>query len=104
MKTLKVAPGETRRSGLAAAMTRRELEVLRLVAEDCSCAQAAVRLGVSPHTVVSHLKNAYRKLEVHSAAAAVMRVIQLGLFPVDAPHKLEPGSATAGALANLSDR
>ena len=77
----------------AAALTRREIDVLHLVARDCTCAEAAARLGVSPHTVVTHLKNAYRKLDVHSAAAAVMRAVQLGLFPV-----------TAHALADLSDR
>ena len=37
--------------------------------------------GFSPHTVVTHIKNAYRKLEVHSAAAAVERAVQLGLIP-----------------------
>lgn len=62
------------------ALTRRELEVLRQLAAGCTYAGAASRLGVSPHTVVTHLKNAYRKLEVHSAAAAVMRALQLGLF------------------------
>jgi len=77
----------------AAALTRREIDVLQLVANDCTCAEAAARLGVSPHTVVTHLKNAYRKLDVHSAAAAVMRAVQLGLF-----------RATADGLAVLSDR
>lgn len=76
-----------------AALTRREIDVLHLVANDCTCAEAAARLGVSSHTVVTHLKNAYRKLDVHSAAAAVMRAVQLGLFP-----------ATAHGLADLSDQ
>lgn len=62
------------------ALTPRELEVLRLLASGCSYWQIAVRLGVSPHTVVTHIRNAYRKLEVHTAAAAVMRAMQLGLF------------------------
>ena len=65
----------------APTLTPRELEVLRQVAAGCTYARAADRLGVSPHTVVTHLKNAYRKLDVHSAAAAVMRVVQLGLLP-----------------------
>ena len=77
----------------APALTRREIDVLHLVANDCTCAEAAARLGVSSHTVVTHLKNAYRKLDVHRAAAAVMRAVQLGLVP-----------ATAHALADLSDR
>jgi DNA-binding CsgD family transcriptional regulator len=63
----------------AGVLTPRELDVLRLLAADCTYAQAANRLGVSPHTVVTHIKNAYRKLEVHSAAAAVMRAVELGL-------------------------
>jgi DNA-binding CsgD family transcriptional regulator len=63
-----------------AVLTPRELDVLRLLGGGCTYAQAAARLGVSPHTVVTHLKNAYRKLDVHSAAAAVMRVMELGLF------------------------
>ncbi len=106
-RTLRRGPGrrvELQAPTSAAALTRREIDVLQLVAKDCTCAQAAARLGVSPHTVVTHLKNAYRKLEVHSAAAAVMRVVQLGLLCVDAPHKPAAPSPAAHALANLSDR
>ena len=40
----------------------------------------ARRLGISPHTVVTHVKNAYRKLDVHTAATAVMRAVELGLL------------------------
>ena len=61
-------------------LTPRELEVLRLLASGCSYWQAAMRLGISPHTVVSHVKNAYRKLDVHTAASAVMRAVELGLL------------------------
>ena len=68
----------------ATALTPRELEVLRLLGAGCTYYQAAIRLGISPHTVVSHVKNAYRKLEVHTAASAVLRAIQLGLFPPEA--------------------
>lgn len=61
-------------------LTPREIDVLRLLAGGCTYSQAADRLGISPHTVVTHIKNAYRKLEVHTAAAAVMRAAQLGLL------------------------
>jgi len=61
-------------------LTPRECEVLRLIAFGCTYEQAADRLGVSTHTVVSHVKNLYRKLDVHSAAAAVMRGVQLQLI------------------------
>jgi len=81
--TLRRGPGrrvELHASTSSAALTRREIDVLHLVANDCTCAEAAARLGVSSHTVVTHLKNAYRKLDVHTAAAAVMRAIELRLL------------------------
>jgi len=58
-------------------LTLREADVVRLLASGCTYGEIAARLGISAHTVGSHIKNAYRKLEVHSAAAAVMRAIQL---------------------------
>jgi len=61
-------------------LTPRESDVLRLIAHGCTYVQVADRLGVSPHTVTSHIKNAYRKLGVRSGAAAVMRAMQLRLF------------------------
>jgi len=66
-------------------LTPRELAVVRLLSSGCSYEQAAVRLGVSPHTVVTHIKNAYRKLDVHTAAAAVMRAVQLGFLEISQP-------------------
>ncbi|MEO8718717.1 MAG: LuxR C-terminal-related transcriptional regulator [Burkholderiales bacterium] len=61
-------------------LTPREIDVLRLLALGCSYAEAAAQLGVSPNTVTSHVKNTYRKLEVHTAAAAVMRAVELHLL------------------------
>jgi LuxR family maltose regulon positive regulatory protein len=62
-------------------LTAREFEVLGLLAEGCTYAQAAARLGISLHTVTSHVKNAYRKLQVTNAAAAVRRVFEIELLP-----------------------
>jgi DNA-binding CsgD family transcriptional regulator len=65
-------------------LTLREADVVRLLATGCSYAEIAQRLGISAHTVASHIKNTYRKLEVHCAAAAVMRAVQLDLLLVEA--------------------
>jgi DNA-binding CsgD family transcriptional regulator len=65
-----------------ARLTRREAEVLRMLAGGRTYAQAAAQLGMSANTVGSHVKSAYRKLDVHSAAAAVMRAIELRLLEV----------------------
>jgi DNA-binding CsgD family transcriptional regulator len=63
-------------------LTPRELSVVRLLGSGFSYEQVAEELGISPHTVVTHIKNLYRKLEVHTAAAAVMRAVQLRLLEV----------------------
>jgi ATP/maltotriose-dependent transcriptional regulator MalT len=60
-------------------LTSREIDVLRLLARGCTYTQIADRLDVSLHTVASHIKNLYRKLDVHSARAAVWRAVQLRL-------------------------
>jgi len=61
-------------------LTSREADVLRLLARGCTYVQIGQQLGISRHTVTSHIKNAYRKLDVHTAAAAVFRAMNLGLF------------------------
>jgi DNA-binding CsgD family transcriptional regulator len=60
-------------------LTPREMEVVRLLSQGCTYGRIADRLGISEGTVTSHIKNAYRKLDVHTAAAAVFRTLQLQL-------------------------
>jgi len=50
----------------SATLTRREREVATLLVEDCSRAEVAERLGISTNTVISHIRNIYRKLGVRS--------------------------------------
>jgi RNA polymerase sigma factor (sigma-70 family) len=52
-------------------LTRREREVLSLVAEGMTNAEIAARLWISAGTVRRHLKHAYSKLEVDTRTAAV---------------------------------
>ena len=68
------ADGESHR------LTGRELDVLRLMAQGHSYEAVGARLGVTPHTVASHVKSIYRKLAVHSAPAAVMRAVEMRLI------------------------
>jgi DNA-binding CsgD family transcriptional regulator len=58
------APGE--RHGL----TRRELEILRLVSEGHSNAELARQLWVTEQTIKFHLSNIYRKLDVANRTEA----------------------------------
>jgi len=68
--------------GKSVCLTGREAQVLRLIARGCTYVQVADQLGMSINTVGTHIKNAYRKLDVHCAAAAVMRAIELRLLDV----------------------
>ena len=62
-------------------LTEREGDVLLLLAKGCSYAEVAQRLGISVHTVATHVKNCYRKLGVRSAAHAVTRAHELDVMP-----------------------
>jgi LuxR family transcriptional regulator, maltose regulon positive regulatory protein len=57
-----------------------ELEVLRLLATDLTAREIAAQLYVSANTVGSHTRVLYRKLGVHTRAAAVARATELGLL------------------------
>jgi len=59
------------------ALTLREAQVLMCLAQGCTYARIGDRLGMSLHTVTTHIKSIYRKLEVHCAAAAVRRGLEL---------------------------
>jgi len=61
-------------------LTPREIEVLHHLSRGLSYAEVSTALGVSVNTVTSHVKNTYRKLDVHTAAAAVMRAVELRLL------------------------
>ncbi|HVB22947.1 MAG TPA: LuxR C-terminal-related transcriptional regulator [Ktedonobacteraceae bacterium] len=60
-------------------LTRRELEVLRLVAEGHTDREVADALVISPRTVNRHLSNIFVKLDVPGRAAAVAYAIRLGV-------------------------
>jgi DNA-binding NarL/FixJ family response regulator len=64
----------------ASPLTERETELLRLTAKGLSFESIGEVLGISPHTVVAHVKKIYRKLAVHSRGEAVYEAGQLGLL------------------------
>ncbi len=61
-------------------LTPREKAVLGCFARGASYAETAVELGVTQHTIETHVKSIYRKLEVNSRAAAVFTALQRGLI------------------------
>jgi DNA-binding NarL/FixJ family response regulator len=65
------APGES--------LTAREIEVLRLLAQELSNPQIAERLVVSRRTVDAHLRSIYDKLGVKSRDAAIRVAREQGM-------------------------
>ena len=64
----------------AAQLTRREAEVLRLLAEGRTAGRIGEELHLSEATVKTHLHNLYEKLGVSDRAAAVATAMRWGLL------------------------
>ncbi|MCX7619631.1 MAG: response regulator transcription factor [Acidimicrobiales bacterium] len=80
-KTLHAARAALQEKAAAASpvphpLTKREFEVLELLAEGASTAAIAERLYLSPHTVRSHVRHILEKLGAHSKLEAVSIAIR----------------------------
>ncbi len=74
-----LAPDESLKKQ-APKLTKRETEVLQCITKGYTYHEVANILGMSHNTITSHIKNIYRKLEVHSRGEAVFEAIQCGLM------------------------
>ena len=75
------ADEESRDPGALARLSRREREVLALVASGGTNRQIAAELCISEHTVARHLSNLFNKLGVSSRTAAAALALKLGMEP-----------------------
>ena len=60
-------------------LTRREREVIKLIAEGQKTKEIAEHLSLSPKTIEKHRTNLMRKLDLHSVSAVTVYAIQNGL-------------------------
>jgi LuxR family maltose regulon positive regulatory protein len=67
-------------SGLIEPLSDRELEVLHLIAEGLTNPEIAARLYLSIHTVKTHTRNIYGKLNVHNRTQAIAQAKAFGLL------------------------
>jgi DNA-binding NarL/FixJ family response regulator len=67
-----VAPG----SGLTPA----EIEITKLIASGMTTKEIAAQKHVSFHTVMSHRKNIFRKLNINNTSELIMYAIRTGLI------------------------
>jgi DNA-binding CsgD family transcriptional regulator len=75
----RIAEHRSARGGLPDALTRREAEVLRLVASGLTNRQIAEQLVLSVHTIERHLDNSYAKIGARNRAEASAYTVRHGL-------------------------
>jgi DNA-binding NarL/FixJ family response regulator len=77
------APSMPALAGMRPLISKREEEVLRLMATGVSIPEAARRLYISVKTVKNHLSSIYQKLDSHDRAQAVLKAMRMGLIRMD---------------------
>jgi DNA-binding NarL/FixJ family response regulator len=60
-------------------VTKREEEVLQLIADGCSTGEVAERLYISQKTVKNHLASIYQKLDARDRTQAVLAAVRMGI-------------------------
>lgn len=64
-------------------LTKRELEVLRLVSLGMQVSEISERLHISPHTVRNHIRHFRQKLRANSRLDAVVHALRLGILELE---------------------
>lgn len=83
-----IAPGPStasngRFAAVAEALTARELDVLRLLAEGCTNAEISTRLQLGESTVKSHVQNLLNKLGARNRVSAAIYAYEIGLVHLE---------------------
>lgn len=60
-------------------LTKREKQILNLLAEGLTMKGIARQLGLSYNTMTTHFKNIYRKLNVHNKGLAIAKALKENL-------------------------
>ena len=88
----------SKRPGPAVTLTRRELEVIRLVGEGRSNDEISTALGMGPKTVETHLRKVFERHDIASRTELAARAIREGWLelplPAASPQPQEAGDKT----------
>ena len=64
-------------------ITKREEEVLQMIADGCSTTEVAEGLYISQKTVKNHLASIYQKLEARDRTQAVLQAVRMGIVQLN---------------------
>ena len=64
-------------------VTKREEEVLQLIADGCSTPEVAETLFISQKTVKNHLASIYQKLDARDRTQAVLQAVRMGIIRLE---------------------
>jgi len=64
-------------------ISKREEEVLQLIADGCSTTEVAQRLYISQKTVKNHLASIYEKLDARDRTQAVLMAVRMGIVKLN---------------------
>jgi DNA-binding NarL/FixJ family response regulator len=64
-------------------VTKREEEVLQLIADGCSTTEVAEQLYISQKTVKNHLASIYQKLDARDRTQAVLQAVRMGIVQLN---------------------
>ncbi|MFM7068955.1 MAG: response regulator [Actinomycetes bacterium] len=64
-------------------VSKREEEVLQLIADGCSTPEVAAQLFISQKTVKNHLASIYQKLDARDRTQAVLQAVRMGIVHLD---------------------
>ncbi len=64
-------------------VTKREEEVLQLIADGCSTSEVADQMYISQKTVKNHLASIYQKLDARDRTQAVLQAVRMGIVSLE---------------------
>jgi len=64
-------------------VTKREEEVLQLIADGCSTSEVAGQMYISQKTVKNHLASIYQKLDARDRTQAVLQAVRMGIVSLE---------------------
>ena len=64
-------------------VTKREEEVLQLIADGCSTSEIADQMYISQKTVKNHLASIYQKLDARDRTQAILRAVRMGIVSLE---------------------